>query len=297
MREHHPEAIQRAIPRRAGAFTIFKRAAGGFMDDRVMAEAAGVTFYAMLALFPAIGALISLYGLIADPTTLYTQMQSMAGLIPGGGIDLITDQIKSVTSKPPQALGIGFAIGLATSLWSANAGVKAFLDALNMVYHEKETRSYVKVTLISFCFTIGIILFLVLALGAVVVVPIVLNDVGLGKYAKLLLDLARWPVLLVMLAVALSFFYHYGPNRKQPRWSWISWGTVMAALLWVVASFGFSYYVANFGSYNKTYGSLGAAMGFMTWIWVSAMVVLFGAEINAAIERHAQARAAVSIKA
>lgn len=285
VRARDPATKSLALRRHAHFWPVLRHAASGFMDDRVMAEAAGVTFYAMLALFPAIAALISLYGLVADPSKLYMQLQNLGGVIPGGGIDLITDQMKSLTQNGRQALGTGFAVGLATSLWSANAGIKALFDALNVVWHERETRSYIRLTALCFCFTFGLIIFLILALFAVVVIPVVLGEVGLGTYTKALINIARWPIMLLAMSFALSVAYHYGPNRKQHRWKLFTWGGATAALLWVIASLGFSYYVANFGSYNKTYGSLGAAMGFMTWIWVSAMVVLFGAEINAGIER------------
>ena len=272
------------IPAR-GWWNVAKRAAAGFSQDRVMAEAAGVTFYAMLALFPAIASLISLYGLVADPSKLSDQLQGLGGLVPGGGVQIITDQVKSLTSNGQKALGLGFAIGLATSLWSANAGVKSFFDSLNVVYHEREKRGFLRLTAISFCFTIALIVLVILALVAVVVVPIVLKFVGFGSFTAGLVNLARWPVMLVAVAMALSALYRYGPSRKHARWQWVSWGSGAASLLWVAVSLAFSYYVANFGSYNKTYGSLGAAMGFMTWIWVSAMVVLMGAELNAELEQ------------
>jgi membrane protein len=283
----HPGADADApseIPAR-GWWHVAKRAAAGFSEDRVMATAAGVTFYAMLAIFPAIASFISLYGLLADPAKLAEQLQGLGGVVPGGGIQIITDQVKSLTSSGPKALGFGFLIGLATSLWSANAGVKAFFDALNVVYHERERRSFIRLTLISFCFTLALIALIILALFAVVVIPVVLSYIGLGGVTATLLSVARWPVMLVAVALALSCMYRYGPSRRHARWRWVSWGSAFAAFGWIVVSLAFSYYVQNFGSYNKTYGSLGAAMGFMTWIWVSAMVVLMGAELNAELEQ------------
>ena len=268
-----------------GWWQIGKRVAGRFSDDRVMAEAAGVTFYTLLAIFPAIASLISIYGLIANPSTIGSHLSLAAGVIPEGGMQIITEQVKSLTSQPPKALGFGLIIGIATSLWSANAGIKALFDTLNVVYEVKETRSYVRRTLVSFAFTIGGLVFVVLALGAVVVVPAVLNFVGVGSGADTLLSLARWPLMLVAIAVMLAFIYRFGPCREVARWRWLTWGSGFAALVWVAASAGFSWYVANFGSYNKTYGSLGAAIGFMTWIWISTMVVLAGAEMDAAMEK------------
>ncbi len=274
-----------------------KRAAAGFMQDRVMAEAAGVTFYAMLALFPAIASMISIYGLVADPSRLVSQVQSLAGVLPQGGIDLITGEIKSIASAGSKALGLGLVTGLAISLWSANAGVKALFDALNVVYHEREKRGYFRLTAISFCFTFGILAFLIAATVAVVVVPLVLNFVGFGNVTALLVAALRWPVMVVVVALALEVMYRFGPSRPHARWRWMSWGSALAALLWLLTSLGFSYYVANFGSYNKTYGSLGAAVGFMTWMWLSAMVVLMGAELNAELERSAVSPGGIGRKA
>jgi membrane protein len=261
-----------------------KRAATGFSEDRIMAEAAGVTFYAMLALFPALASLISIYGLVADPAKLSDQLQTLDGILPGGGRDIIKAQVVALTSSPPQALGLGLVVGLAISLWSANAGVKAFFDALNTVYRERETRSYVRLTLISFAFTLGIIALLMLALVGVVVIPVALKYVGLGDVTKMLISIGRWPAMLGLVIVTLAPVYRYGPNRLHARMRWLSWGSLFAATAWIAASLAFSFYVANFGSYNKSYGSLGAAVGFMTWIWISAMVVLMGAELNAEIE-------------
>jgi membrane protein len=268
-----------------GWWRVAGRAASGFVEDRVMAEAAGVTFYTLLAMFPAIGSLISIYGLFADTSTLAAQLQSLQGIVPDGGIQILKAQLDALTSAPHQALSIGVASGVLISLWSANAGVKSFFDALNVVYHEREKRSFVMLTLASLTFTLGILVFLIVALSAVVVLPIALNMVGLGEDAQMLFSVARWPVMLVMVAFGLAALYRYGPSRRRARWRWVSWGSAIAALLWVLASVGFSYYVANFGSYNKTYGSLGAVVGFMTWIWVSAMVVLLGAEVNAELEQ------------
>jgi membrane protein len=267
-----------------GWWQTVQRIATQIGEDRVMAEAAGVTFYTLLAIFPAIASLISIYGLIADPSTIAKHLSLAAGIVPDGGMQIITDQVKSLTAQPPKALGIGLIIGVATSLWSANAGIKSLMDALNAVYEEKETRSYLTRTLISFAFTLGTLVFVILAVTAVVVLPAVLTFIGFGTSLDRLLSLARWPLMLVAIAFLLAFVYRYGPSRATAKWRWLSWGSALAALTWVLASSGFSYYVANFGSYNKTYGSLGAAVGFMTWIWISTIIVLAGAELNAELE-------------
>jgi membrane protein len=275
------------IPPR-GWWDVLKRVYTGFMDDRVMTEAAGMTFYTLLAIFPALATLVSLYGMVADPRTVSGQLQSLSGVLPGGALDIISQQVKALTANGGQALGFAFLIGLLTSMWSSNQGIKGLFDALNVVYHEKEKRSYVRRTLITLCFTLSAIVFIILAMISIVVVPIALKFVGFGDSAAALLALLRWPFLLVMLAVFLAAVYRYGPSREHARWQWVSWGSAFASVTWLLASLGFSYYVANFGSYNKTYGSLGAAIGFMTWIWISSMIVLLGGELNAELEQQTE---------
>ena len=272
----------------AGWKNVFRRVGAGFMQDRVMAEAAGVTFYALLALFPAIASFISIYGLVTNPSSLGDQLASLGGIVPAGGIDIIKSQVVALTTKSNQTLGFAAIIGVLISLWSANSGIKSLFDALNVVYHEHEKRGFIRLTLISFCFTIGAILFVIVALLVVVAVPIVLNFIGLGGISDMMLKVLRWPVMFVVLSFALAVIYRYGPSRNQARWQWVSWGGGTAALLWIAASLVFSFYVANFGNYNKTYGSLGAVVGFMTWIWISSMVILMGAELNAELEQQTE---------
>ncbi len=275
------------IPRR-GWWTVLKRTAVGFLDDRLMTEAAGVTFYTLLALFPALATLVSLFGLVADPNTVNDQLQQLNGVVPGGGLDLITQEVKSLTSNGSQTLGLGVLIGLVTSLWTANQGIKALFDALNVVYHERERRGYFRLTLVSLCFTLSAIVFILLAMAAVIVVPIVLNFLGFGSWTANIIAAARWPGLMVLLGLFLACVFRYGPSREQARWQWVSWGSVFSSITWLLASLGFSYYVANFGSYNKTYGSLGAIIGFITWIWISVMIVLLGGELNAELEQQTE---------
>jgi len=272
-----------AIPP-GGWWQTGKRVARDIVDHRILAEAAAVTFYALLAVFPALAALISLYGLIADPSTISAHLDGLQGVIPGGGLQIITDQIHTLTSTPHQALGFGAISGFLISLWSANAGVKSMFDALNAVYSARESRSFLHLTWLSLCFTIGILCFVIVAITAVIVLPTVLNYVGLGATTNILLRLLRWPLLLLGIGLFLALVYRYGPSRRKAKWRWVSWGSAFASLAWVLASLAFSYYVANFGSYNRTYGSLGAAVGFMTWIWISTIIVLTGAELNAELE-------------
>ncbi len=252
--------------------------------DRVVVVAAGVTFYSILALFPAIAALVALYGLFADPAAITSHLDSIAGVVPGGAIEVMRDQITRVASQGRTTLGVTFIVSLLVSLWSANAGIKSLFDALNLVYNESEKRSFVKLNLVSLTFTLLAILFVLLAISAMVVVPIVLNFLGLGGATEMIFKVARWPALFVVVAWALALIYRYGPSREKPRWRWISWGSALAAVCWIGVSILFSWYAENFGSYNKTYGSLGAIIAFMFWIWLSIIVVLIGGEINAETE-------------
>ena len=252
--------------------------------DRVLSVAAGVTFYSLLALFPAIAAFISLYGLFADPATVNDHLATLSGFLPGGALEIIGDQVKRITSKPGGQLGFAFFSGLAISLWSANAGMKALFDALNIVYDEEEKRSFIQLNLRSLTFTLGALVFIALAIGAVVVVPVIFKLIGLGAVVEWLLAILRWPMLLAALLGLLACLYRYGPSRDTPEWRWVTWGSGVAAAVWLAGSMLFSWYVSNFGNYNETYGSLGAAIGFMTWIWISTTIVLIGGEINAEME-------------
>lgn len=266
-----------------GWWAIAKRVAANVSKDRLLTEAAAITFYALLALFPALAAMVSLYGLFADPATISDNLNAASGVVPSGGMQIITDQVHSLASSG-KALGFGAVLGIATSLWSANQATKALFDALNVVYHETEKRGFLLRTAVTLAFTVGGILFVLLAMAAVVAVPVVLNVVGLGAVADLLLRLLRWPVLLVALAALLACIYRFGPSREKARWHWVTWGGGFAAVTWVLGSVAFSYYVSHFGSYDKTYGSLGAAIGFLTWIWLSSTIVLVGGELNAEME-------------
>jgi membrane protein len=252
--------------------------------DRVLLVGAGVTFYIILALFPAIAALVALYGVFADPTTISSHLDSIADLVPAGALEVIRDQITRVASQGRTTLGLTFMAGLLASLWSANAGMKSLFDALNLVYNEPEKRSFVWLNVISLMFTVLAIVFVLVAIGTMVVVPIVLNFLGLAGATEVVIKIARWPALLIIVSLALAFLYRYGPSREKPRWLWITWGSAAAAVSWLVGSILFSWYAENFGSYNKTYGSLGAIIAFMFWIWLSIIVVLIGAELNAETE-------------
>ena len=280
-RTSRPEAAASAAPR--GWMETARLALADFSRHRIITEAAGVTFYSLLAIFPAVAALVSLYGLFADPGKISAQLDSMSGVLPGGAIDVVRDQMMRVAQQGHGTLGIGLVIGLLISLWSANGGTKSMFDALNVVYGEREKRSFIKLNAISLAMTLGGIAFMLIAAAAVIVLPHALGFASLPAFMDELIRILRWPALLIVVAIGLAAIYRFGPNRDV-QWRWITTGSAFAAIGWLIASLAFSWYAANFGAYNATYGSLGAIIGFMMWIWLSAIVVLAGAEIDATIE-------------
>lgn len=259
-------------------------------QDRVLAIAAGVTFYALLAVFPAIAAGVSVYGIFADLKTINSDLSAMASILPGGAIQIVGEQIKRVASNSSRALGFAALLGIAISLWSANAGVKAMFDALNIVLKEDEKRGFIRLNLTSLAFTVGGLLLVLIAVAFVLVVPIFMKYAGFIGGLDWLVEIGRWPVLWAGLALVIALLYRFGPSRNDIPWRWITWGSALAAFVWLIASMAFSWYAAHFGTYNKTYGSLGAAIGFMTWIWISSIIVLVGEELNETLDglRHPQ---------
>jgi len=268
---------------------IFWRTGNQTSEDRLLAIAAGVVFYGLLALFPAVTALVSCYGLFAKPDTINDHLSFLEGVMPAEAYSIVQDQIARVVAKGQAGLSVGFAIGLLLALWSANAGMKALMDALNIVNEEKEKRSFIRLNLVSLTFTIAGIFAMLAAVGAVVVAPLLLSPVGLAGMTEEIVRFARWPAFMIGTLLGLSVLYRYGPSRRAAKWQWISLGAVFATLTWFAGSAVLSYYFANFANYNATYGSLGAAIGTMMWMWMSAIVVLFGAELNSEIE-HQTAR-------
>jgi len=252
--------------------------------DRLLAVAAGVVFYGLLAIFPAITALVSSYGLFAPATAIQDNLSTLANVLPTGGLSIIEEQIARIASQP-SGLSIGFAAGLLIALWSANAGVKAMIDALNVIERQDERRTFVRLNLLSLTMTLGAIVFLMLAVGAVVAFPLVMSTFGLKDFTATTTWLIRWPLLFALMMGTLTLFYRFGPSREGARCGWFSPGAAIAALLWLAGSAALSFYLSNFADYNATYGSLGAAIGLMMWMWLSTIAVLLGAQLDTVIER------------
>lgn len=253
-------------------------------DDRLLALAAGVVFYGLLALFPAITALVSSYALFAKASTINAHLALVSSLMPASAYQIVDEQVTRIVMRGTGDLGTAFFVGLALAVWSANAGVKAVIDALNICYGVKERRGFFKLNAISLLFTIGAIATLLLAIAAVIVLPLVMSFLHAGQYGDLAVSWLRWPALLVLLLLALATLYRFGPDIEGARWRWISPGAVFAAVAWIGGSILLSWYLASFADYDKTYGSLGAAIGLMMWLWMTAIVVLVGAELNSEID-------------
>jgi membrane protein len=256
-------------------------------DDRLLAVAAGVVFYGLLAIFPAITALVSLYGLFATPSTISQHLSLTNGFLPSGATDIVHEQVSRLVQKGNAKLGFGFIGGLAFALWSANSGMKAIFDALNVVNEEKETRGFIKLNLVSLVFTIGAIAAILIAIAAVVVVPLLVGHLGLGSFGQSWLQWLRWPILLALVILGLAVLYRFAPSRAKVHWQWLTVGSVFAALAWLSSSALLSWYLSNFANYDATYGSLGTAIGLMIWMWVSSIVILLGAALNSEIEHQA----------
>ena len=264
---------------------------GGVSEHRVTAIAGGVAYFALLALPPFLTAIVALYGLIGDPATVVSYVKQFEIFLPGGAINILEDQLRRLTGQAPARLGLAFAAGVAVSIWSSNAGMKALFDALNVVYGVKEQRGIVRLNLTSLAFTAGAIAFMTLSLLLVAVLPRALQWIAASDSVKEFVSLLRWPVLFAALLLGLSLVYRWGPYRPKAQWHWITVGSFTACLIWTLGSVVFSWYVANFGNYNRTYGSLGAVIGFMTWLWLSSLVILAGAELDAVMERLDRGRA------
>ena len=263
---------------------IFWRLWEEFNKDRVLLVAAGATFYLLLALFPALAAFISIYGFVADPVSVADHVAYLGGLLPTGGLDLIRDQLQALAKQKSVSLGTGFFIGLAIALWSANSGMKALFDAMNIAYEESEKRSFITLNLMSILFTVGALLIGIVLLLTVGVVPALLRFFYLDAWTEVFIAVSRWPVLVVAILTGISLLYRFGPSREHAKWRWLSWGSVSATVVWIAASWIFSFYLQHFANYNATYGSLGAVVGLMMWTWISVIILIAGAAINAEME-------------
>lgn len=256
--------------------------------DNLSLIAAGVAFFALLSVFPAIAVMISVAGLFIDQQMVATHVGDLTTMLPPNAAAIIEGQAKGVAESSTSAIRLTFAISLGLALYSASGAIRNLMDGMNVAYREAEGRHIVVKYAVSLMLTFVLILGLLIAIGALIVVPVALHYVGFDGTVDLLVSLARWPVLALLMIGALSLVYRFGPSRRQARWQWITPGSALATALWLAASIGFSAYVSNFGSFNETYGSLGGVVILLLWFYLTAFVVLLGAELNAELEHQTE---------
>ncbi len=272
------------IPAR-GWRDILRRTWTGFNDDHIVVIAGGVTFSVLLSIFPALAAFVALYGLVADVDRIPHQLQMLSAVLPSATVKFMGGEMLRLAHTRHGGLSLAAVLGVLLSLWSANGAMKALFIGMNVAYERDERRGIVKLNIMTLTFTLGLVVFLALTFAALAADAVVARLAG--PEAGVLVAFARWPLLLVAFGFGLALLYRYAPCRAHTRWRWISWGSGAATVSWLTASLLFSFYTSRFSHYDKTYGSLGAVVGLMVWIWISAIVVLTGAELNAEIERQA----------
>ena len=272
-----------AIPAR-GLKDVMWRVWKSLTQDHVMLIAGGVTFYILLALFPALVAFMSIYGIFFDPATAVDQAQSLRGLMPPAAVDMIAEQLARLTSKQSDALTLGLIVSLTVAFWSANGGVKAMIEGLNFAYSEREKRSFLHLNLVAFAFTLGAMALMLVLFVVLAALPAVLALLRLSPMEVAVLRLLRWPLLVVVLGFALTVLYRHGPSRRSPQWRWVTWGSAFATLSWLIMSIAFTIYLDSIANFDATYGALAAPIGFLLWIWLSIIVIILGGEINGDLE-------------
>lgn len=271
------------IPKR-GWRDILLRVKTNISEKSLGLISAGTAFYSFLAIPSGFTALIALYGLLFDPSQVERQLMILDGVMPAQALDIIHDQLNTLTSQPRQALGISFAISLVVALWSANSATTSIMTALNVVYEEHEKRGLIRYYATALVITAGAVLFAIVALTLIAVLPAIVDFLPLGDFSKTLATILRWPALMAVFMIGLGIAFRFAPSRSKPRWRWVSWGAFAAVILWIAASALFSFYVSHFNSYEKTYGSLAGVVLLLMWLYFSAYAVIIGAELNAEIE-------------
>jgi membrane protein len=253
-------------------------------EDLVPLMSAGVAFFLLLALFPALLALVSIYGLIADPAEVSEQVGNATEALPESARELITEQLEGIADGAGGGLGLALIGGVLAALWSASSGMKHLIGAVNAAYDERETRKFLKLRGLALAMTVGAILFAAVAIGVVAVLPVVIDQLPLGAVGQVLVQVGSFVLLAGAFIAALAVLYRYAPDRDAPKWRWVSWGAGIATAIWIVASIGFSVYVSSFGNFDETYGSIGAVIVLMLWLMLTAFAIILGAEIDSELE-------------
>ncbi len=268
-----------------GWWQVTRRAFTEASADNVGILAGGIAYAAVLAIPPALIAGMSLFGLVADPATIAQQAEGVLAALPESAQPLLRDQIVSLTQTSSGALSWSLVISILLALWSASSGTSSLMTGINIAYDEQESRNFIKLRGTALLLTLGAIIFVLLTLALVAVVPAVLNALQLGTFINVIVQIVRWVLLVVLIVIALAVVYRLAPDRDAPQFKWTSVGALVSAVLWVVASLGFSLYVNNFGSYNKTYGALAGVVVLLLWLYLTSYIILLGAEINAESEK------------
>jgi membrane protein len=264
---------------------ILRRAWKDTRERNLSLVAAGVTYYLLLALFPALAALVSVYGLVANPAAVTKSVQSLSGMLPPSTVELIGNELGQLFSTSGKSLGLGAVFGIAIALWSGVRGMTGMMTALNIAYDQRERRGYIRYYATALTLTVVVVIGGLIALSLIAGLPGVLNGVGVQGPGRWIGLAVEWPLLIMFAMGMVTLIYRYGPDRSKSNWKWASLGVNVAAILWILGSILFTVYIYYFGSYNKTYGSLGLPLVLLTWMWLSVFVVLFGAEINGEAER------------
>lgn len=268
-----------------GWWDIGRRTIARSGKNGILLVAAGVTFYGLLAIVPALAAFMTFYGLFFEPGEIERQVQRVSAFMPERLLAIVRDQLERVTAHERGALRVAFLSSTVISMWSALAAVRAIIRALNIAYEEEERRSFLRLNGLALMFTVGAMVYSSIVLAGVAFAPVVLEAVGLGPMTTVLARIARWPVLMALVLVVVAVLYRYAPIRSRPMWRWITWGSGAAVIGWFAFSLIFSWYVSSIRNYDETHGSLGAVVVFMIWMWLSTAIILLGAELNAEIER------------
>ena len=268
----------------AGWKDIGKRVFAQMKLDHVQIVAAGVAFYFFLALFPTIVAAISIYSLVLEPAQIQEQFDNLSLMLPQQAFGMISEILTPVLEQSNSELGWGLVISILISLWSANKGTSALFEGINIAYDENDDRGIIKKNLLTLLFTLAAVVIGFLSLLIVIFFPLLIGKVGLPIQIENILDWSRWIVLAIVLVLSLSMIYKIAPNRNNPQFGWVSWGAIFGTVVWILGSILFSWYVQNFGSYDDLYGSFAAVVILMLWLFLTAFIVLIGAEINSEME-------------
>lgn len=291
--EHYPEQEhghgRRAeepseIPKR-GWWDVAMRVRKALTQDNASLVASGLALYALLAVFPALAAAVSIYGLFASPQEISQHLQTVGGMLPEDALRILNEQLSQLANRGQQTLSVGVIAGILIALWSARKGMTALMSATNIAYNEEEERGFFKQLVVSSTFTVGAVIGFLVVLSLTVAIPIVLHALPLGPAAEIVVLALRWALLWIVAVVGLAVVYRYAPDRETARWRWLTPGSAIAASLWLAGGLLFAVYVRNWGSYGETYGALGGVIVLLMWFYLSGYIIILGAEINSELER------------